>query len=310
MHIPEAWAKTVVSVHGERGKRWLAEFDSLLRKCEQQWELELKLPTPYALSYNYVVPASRRDGTETVLKLGVPNHESAAEVEALRLFAGRGSVRMLEFNADQGALLLERVQPGVTLAGSGLHDDEATLAAAGVMRRIAVPAASIGNSNTAFPTVESWAKGLSKLRKRYNGGTGPLPEEMVIRAEETFRELFATATGDLLLLHGDLHHGNLLSSESGQGPWLAIDPKGVIGEAEYGTIPLLMNELPQARQVDTIRRRVELLCEALTLDRGRILAWGYSHSVLSAWWCVEDHVDGMEASLERAKWFEQLQAEC
>ncbi|MFX3635804.1 MAG: aminoglycoside phosphotransferase family protein [Candidatus Pristimantibacillus sp.] len=309
MHIPDAWARTVASVHGERGVLWLADFDSLLRKCEQQWGLELKLPSPYDLSYNFVVPASRRDGTEAVLKLGVPNHESMAEVEALRQFAGRGAVRLLEFDASLGAMLLDIVQPGVTLAESGLHDDEATLAAAGVMRRIAIPAANIGDSSIVFPTVENWSRGLSKLRERYNGGTDPLPEGMVIRAEATFRELLASATGELLLLHGDLHHGNLLSSDSDQGPWLAIDPKGVIGEAEYGTIPLLMNELPQAGQIDTIRRRVELLCEALPLNRARILAWGYSHSVLSAWWCVEDGVDGMEASLERAKWFEQLQAE-
>lgn len=65
---------------------------------------------------------------------------------------------------------------------------------------------------------------------------------MVGRAEELFAKLLA-APGEPLLLHGDPHHGNILAAE--REPWLAIDPKGGIGEAEYGVIPFLMNHVPE-----------------------------------------------------------------
>ncbi len=72
-----------------------------------------------------------------------------------------------------------------------------------------------------------YQSGFGRMRARYGGETGPIPEQMVVSAESTFRELLSTAPSTPVLLHGDLHHGNILSTQHG---WLAIDPKGIIGE--------------------------------------------------------------------------------
>ncbi|ACS99028.1 aminoglycoside phosphotransferase family protein [Paenibacillus sp. JDR-2] len=302
MQIPEHLCQTIRSVHGEKGEQWLAGFDKLLQDCEEKWGMTVELPSPFVLSFNFVAPAVLRDGTPAVLKLGVPSREFRTELAALRLYDGRGAVRVLAADEERGALLIERVQPGVMLSSSGLGDDDAVLAAAEVMRRLAVPAPDGGE----FPSVADWAAGLARLRERHGGGTGPLPERVVGRAEEVFRRLLGEGGGGLLLLHGDLHHGNILSSGHGGPGWLAIDPKGVVGEAEYGTIPLLLNQLPPKGQREVIRRRVELLCGALGLDHARLLAWGFAHAVLSTAWCDEDGVGDIPAGLERAAWFEEL----
>ncbi len=109
------------------------------------------------------------------------------------------------------------------------------------------------------------------------------------RAEGLFAELLPSSTAPVVL-HGDLHHDNLLDV-GGRG-WLAIDPKGVVGEPAYEVGALLRN--PERRLVGEgdlrrlLERRVDLLAERLELDRRRVVGWGMAQAVLSAWWSVED----------------------
>jgi streptomycin 6-kinase len=100
-----------------------------------------------------------------------------------------------------------------------------------------------------------------------------------------------------VLLHGDLHHWNILTSE--REPWLALDPKGVVGEPGYEIGPLLLNPTLQPGHV--LARRIDQLAEELGLDRERLLGWGLAHAVLSAWWSVEDHGHGWEEAITCAE---------
>jgi streptomycin 6-kinase len=92
-----------------------------------------------------------------------------------------------------------------------------------------------------------------------------------------------------VVLHGDLHHDNVL--HSGTDGWVAIDPAGVVGEREYGTGALLRNpwpgllELPDPGRIT--RRRIDQLAEALDLDADRVRGWAYSQAVLAAVWCEQ-----------------------
>ena len=88
-----------------------------------------------------------------------------------------------------------------------------------------------------FISLDGWFDGLNKLRPLLNGGTGPFPEKSFVTAEGLIGELFAEARPQVLL-HGDFHHFNILLSGR---VWLVIDPKEVIGPAEYEVGPLLMN---------------------------------------------------------------------
>jgi len=301
MQLPESFRHTIKSVHGEKGESWLDGFGELVRYCETKWGL--RIVHPYDLTYNYVAAVRLEDGTEAALKLCVPNKESRSEEQALRVYDGRGAVRVIDSEPDRGILLMESVRPGYTLHKIQ-DDEEAMLAAAQVMKRLWRPAPT---SVHAFPSVAGWTEGLQRLRLCFDGGTGPLPERMVELAEITFEELLRTA-GEPLLLHGDLHHGNLLAG--GREPWIAIDPKGVIGEAEYEACALLTNNLPAYGQsIDILRNRVNVLASALGLDRARILKWAMSFGVLSAFWCVEDGVGDPMPSIARAELFERLLSE-
>jgi streptomycin 6-kinase len=92
-----------------------------------------------------------------------------------------------------------------------------------------------------------------------------------------------------MLLHGDLQHYNVLFDT--KHGWLAIDPKGVVGELEYEVGALIRNpmELPELfTQRATIERRLEILTRLLPLDQRRALRWCFAQAVLSVIWSVED----------------------
>ena len=280
-NIPSEFTRTTTEVHGDVGRAWLAHLPSLLTECAARWSLTIAPPfTP--LTYNFAAPAVRTDGTPVVLKIGVPCQEFAAEIEALRLFDGQGSVRLLEADADKGMMLLERLTPGTSLV-TVADDEQAASIAACVMRNLWRP---VPETQT-FPTVTDWFLSLSRLRRQFDGGTGPLPPRLVEEAEALSAGLTASAT-DAVLLHGDLHHGNILRAE--HAGWLAIDPKGTIGEPAFEPSAFLLNNTPQSAEV--LQRRVAVFAERLDVPRERVRGWGLARAVLSACWTLEDH--GME----------------
>ncbi|HEX6384095.1 MAG TPA: aminoglycoside phosphotransferase family protein [Anaerolineae bacterium] len=283
LHLPDDFVRTTVDLFADEGIAWLERLPALIAECEQRWSLTVQPPFP--LSYNYVAPAVRADGTEMVMKLGVPNPELLREMAALQLCDGRGMVRLLQADAEQGILLLERLRPGTPLAR--LEDDEAATAiAAGVMQQLWRPLPA----EHPFPPVSAWAAGLGRLRAQFDGGTGPFPASLVELAEKLFAELLASST-EPVLLHGDLHHDNILSAQ--RQLWLALDPKGVTGEPAYEVGALLRNPMPEflnrPNPGRAMARRVDLLAEILGFARSRIIGWGIAQAVLSAWWTFEDH---------------------
>lgn len=294
--IPDEFARTQIEVHGAAGRAWLDRLPAILDACAQEWNLTLGLPFPH-LSYHYAAPAVRADGTPVVVKACAPTGEFALESEALRLYDGCGAARLLAADRERAVMLLERLEPGTLLLD--LEDDvKATASAAEVMRRLwrPVPPAH------PFPSVADWGEGFTRLRRRYDGGTGPFPAALVEQAERLFAELSASADAPVVL-HGDLHHYNILSA--GPRGWLAIDPKGLVGEPAYEIGAFLRNRLPEPLPNPAAgrltARRMEQFAAELGFDRARVRGWALAQAVLSAWWSMEDHGHGWEPMIGLAE---------
>jgi streptomycin 6-kinase len=214
-----------------------------------------------------VEPVRRADGTPAVLRLAPPE-----ELDAAEWFSGHGVVRVLDIDRSHGALLLERALPGTHLRELvPERDDEATAAVASIMRSLwRAP-----DADCPFPSVRHWGRFL----------------EPASRAAGIYFEL-CDSMDQPVVLHGDLHHDNVLRSGDG---WVAIDPKGVIGEPAYETGALLRNPVPGLLDVPSpsrlSRRRSDQLCELLGLDAARVRGWAYAQAVLSAAWPVDDGED-------------------
>jgi streptomycin 6-kinase len=110
-------------------------------------------------------------------------------------------------------------------------------------------------------------------------------------------ELLAGSTEEVLL-HGDFHHGNVLSAE--RSPWLAIDPKPLVGERAYDLAWLAQDRLETLSGVPgppaAARRRLQRLSDAVEVDRDRLRGWTLFRTVEAGTWSLE-HGDTAQAAL-------------
>jgi len=218
-------------------------------------------------------------------------------------FDGWGMARVYEYVG--GAALLERLNPGTQLVSVALdgRDEEATEILADVIDRMSRPCESSDEPSCdalkAFASAQDWGKGF---RRYLASGDRQIPASLVEQAQQSYFDLCASQRG-VRLLHGDLQHYNVLF-DSDRG-WLAIDPKGVIGEVEYEIGASLRNpyEKPELfASAETVERRLRCFEAKLKLNSDRALAWGFAQAVLSAIWSVEDGfaVDAGNPSLRLA----------
>jgi streptomycin 6-kinase len=283
--------------NGEEGALWLQRIPEIIAACETKWSL--KVFPPFPLTYNYVAPCLCSDGTQAVLKIGFPrDREFQTEGEALAVFQGKGVEKLLQADKDHAVLLLEREIPGVPL--STLEDDEeATRILASVMKKLWKPLPEKHD----FISIAEWSNAISQ----YHGTSGPLPSYLVDKAERLFAELIASSA-EPVLVHGDLHHENVLSSA--RAGWIAIDPKAVAAEPAYETAALLRNprsKLQQHPELEQILlRRILVLSEALHIDPHRIHQWGLAQTVLSAVWSAADEGRGWEHAIGVAEALDKI----
>jgi streptomycin 6-kinase len=271
--VTDELVKNVTEAWGQAGAEWLDRLPGLVADIEQEWSVQVS--EPFDLSYAYVAPAVRADGPEVVLKLRVPNDEYRREVEALEMYSGRGAVRLLRSDPDRGATLLEHLKPGTPL-GDIRDDERAILVATGVMRMLWRPV----RGEHSFEEMSTYEGGLEWLQRQLDG-SGPLPKPLVVRAEGALRELLEQGN-EPVLLHGDLHPWNIISA--GREQWLAIDPKGVVGDAAYELGPFIYSlRLPPDQPARVIERRLDQLAEQLRFERVRIMNAILPRAVLAAW---------------------------
>lgn len=220
-------------------------------------------------------------------RVGLPGAEHlAVEAAALRVFDGRGAVRLLAYDAAAGALLLERAEPG-TLARGLLPagGEAATAAAISVLHRLHVP---IGDEDDrGLPPAAARVEDLTQYLARHPGG-GPLPRHLVTTAAGLFAELSGSATARAAL-HGDLHHDNVLAAR--REPWLAIDPHGLVGDPCYDVGSWMYK--PEPGRLDPaltalVPARCEQFADGLGQPLDRVTAYAFVVAVLSEVWTVED----------------------
>lgn len=264
----------------------------------RRWNITVEATLETASS---VLAFGTRGHQAVVLKVVRAPGEEWQAGAVLEAFGPGGSVRALAH--VPGAVLLERLYPGTSLVPLVLdgRDAEATEIIADVIGRLARPA----QSASAPATVEDWGLGFRRYLATHDT---QVPVPLVEHAQQTYLTLCASQR-ESRLLHGDLQHSNvLLDADRG---WLAIDPKGVVGEIEYEVGASLRNpgerpELFASPQI--VARRLKVYAAQLHLDADRVLQWAYAQAVLSAIWSIEDSatVDAANPALRLARAVQSL----
>jgi streptomycin 6-kinase len=290
---PDAAAR-VVAILGDAGRAWIRGAPDLVASLLAEWSLTPDGP-PFTGGYaSLVLPVTGAGAGRLVLKLAPSAAWIADESRALAHWDGHGSVRLIRVDLERGALLCERAIPGQSLLDTpDIDDDGAAEIVAGVIAQLA--AAPAPAATAILPTLESWTE---NLRAHVQSPLADLART-ADRAHRMAGELLASSSSRIVL-HGDLHPGNVLRAS--RQPWLAIDPKGLVGPAAAEAAAYLRNPrrwlLDQPDATAIIGRRMDLFAERLDCDVREIAGWAYVLAVLSAAWAVEDHE--LAAVIDRA----------
>jgi streptomycin 6-kinase len=237
---------------------------------------------PVSTPSSLLLPVRR--GTELAL-LKIPRDEE--ERRGGRVMAwwdGNGAARVLAH--DQHALLLERATGQRTLSAmvAAGNDDEASRIMCAVASRLHAPRRT---PPPKLVPLSPWFEALAPAARAHGG--------ILAEADAAARELLASPH-DVVVLHGDIHHGNVL--DAGARGWVAVDPKGLLGERTFDFVNILRNpDAVTALAPGRFNHQVEVLADAASLDRRRLLGWTLAFAGLSASWHL---ADGEPADLDLA----------
>ena len=267
------------------GAAWLDALPGLARSCAADWDLTLGEPFPSAYA-SLAVPAVTGAGARVVLKLNFAEPETEHEADALAAWDGDGAARLLARDAGRAALLVERLDPGVAL-WTVADEAEANGIAASLLRRLWRPPAAAHPFRRLVDDATGW---LAVVVPRYERLGRPFEGSLLDRAVRGVEELSA-APPEEVILHQDLHGGNILSA--GREPWLVIDPKPLVGERAFDLASLLRDRRSELAAdpspVRRLRRRLDQLAADTEVDRERARTWGIVHAL--AWGVGADGVD-------------------
>jgi streptomycin 6-kinase len=286
-----------------RNRLTTSQLFSRLQKHAREWGVDVERKSETETS---VIAFGSRDHKPVVLKVVKQRGDEWGSGEVLETFDGHGVVRVYEHGP--GAVLMERLRPGTSLVSLSLNgrDEEATDILADVIQQMTGrEIASHPTSETrqpapeTFAAVQDWAKGFDRYLA---SGDGQITRKLVETAQEAYLKL-AESQRQPRLLHGDLQHYNVLF-DSDRG-WVAIDPKGVIGEVEYEIGAAMRNPIERPDlflSLATIERRLQQFTNRLDLNLERAMDWTFAQAVLSAIWDIEDgfEVDAANPSLRLA----------
>ena len=263
----------ILSIHGNQGRIWLESLPKTVLRLSQKYGLSNLVPVD-SLSYNYVLSGVQGD-CPIILKLGLDNAALKQEYAALKAFSKSGAAKVLA--KEDGMILLEQVLPGALLKSYfPQSDQEATHIACDVMKLL--HQAPIPESSN-FPHVNKY---FETLNKDYE-----IPTKYLSKARIMFDHLIQTS-GKPFLLHGDLHHDNILKNRDS---WMVIDPKGIIGEPAYEIPTFIYNPTPEMlntnRANDLIKNRIATFAKLLDLPEIRIINWCFVKVVLGWIWNIE-----------------------
>ena len=259
--VPAAFAASTVAREGASGEAWLRALPGVVAELCVRWGLALA-GSPWHGYLAVVVPVVR-NGVDLALKVSWIDQSSEHEPNALRAWDGCGAVRMLEWDEQSGAMLLERLDASRSLGA--LQHREAAEIAGGLLRRLAIPAPP--ELRTIRDEMEHF---VARAESQWAKLDRPFSRRLLDRVIDITRPATDSSRNGTIV-NVDLHYGNVLAAE--RESWLVIDPKVVAGEAEFGVAQMLWTRFEELEGRSGLEDRLDIIVDAAELDRQLARQW-------------------------------------
>lgn len=270
------FAQNIFNAFGAKGQNWLNDIPNIIEKSAEKWQLT-NIVAVKNMTWNYVCFA-KQGNQDVVLKLAYEKNSFDTEYQALKDLQGLVIIRMLDHDTQYKALLLERALPGNSLK---FHQGQNKLA---IYCRLIKSLSRAKNKNHTH--IREWLKIIDEITD------SRISNELISAAKKIRAELLNSIKNPQLC-HGDLHLDNIIQSNK---KWLAIDPKGVIGEIAFEASAFDFESDGQIKE----------LSNSLEIDSNRLISWIFLRNILSAQWFIEDNGDPSKKILAAKKYLNYL----
>ena len=216
----------------------------------------------------------RAGDVSAILKIAVHEEEKRGNL-LMSWWAGRGAAPVLAQDTD--ALLMERAEDGISLAdiAHGGRDDDASRIMCAVLDELRAPR---GQPLPDLVPLAQWFEPPQAAAHSHGGN---------FRASACAASKLLANPREIAVLHGDMHHRNVL--KFGARGWLAIDPKGLLGERYFDYANILCNpDHELATAPGRLRKQMNVIAEAAHLDPARLNMWVVAWAGLSAAFSLQD----------------------
>ncbi|MDF2549671.1 MAG: Streptomycin 6-kinase [Chlamydiales bacterium] len=273
----DLFEQNIVRLYGEKGRAWLSDWPKLAAAWAEEYGLSSLTPLKN-LSYHLVLSGWQKE-LPIILKLGLDVAALKQEAAALQAFSGCGAVKILA--VGEGMLLLEQAAPGTPLNAICSKEEAIRIACQAVKRLHQAPFPRI-EVPPVFPHIKDWLLALDQ--------DWPLPPHLLKKARALRESLLPKEGGKPILLHGDLHLGNIL--KHGQN-WAVIDPKGVIGYPVNEVWAFIMD----------MEKDTAYVASSMSLELKSVREWYFVHLILASAWNIEDGAHNLFLKLAEKAYF-------
>jgi streptomycin 6-kinase len=273
--VHEDVRRRLVARFGIAVEGWLNELPHVVGGLVERWQVKLGSPIPRG-SMSVVIGCQTRDGRPAVLKLSPDRARLAGEAAALRNWATPHTPTLFAVDEHLGALLLEAVEPGISLAESLVYPEVQTTA------ELLTALHASGLPDPSHPPLAQRVAYLfdsgSKPYARCPRLIGLIPPSLYERGRQLAMRL-VRSVAPTALLHGDLTPRNILDGGDNRG-LVAIDPAPCLGDdLAFEAVDLL---LWQAEDIGTIEVRAAQLARAVDVDASRLIDWCTAFAAMTA----------------------------
>ena len=291
IEIPESFRASLENEPGAH--EWLDRLPSLVREIADRWQLTLGSPFVGGMT-SWTAPVWRADGSAAVVKVVWPHREAREEATALHFWDGDGAVRLLDYDRERWALLLERCIPGTKLGDTDLQPSNALAIGAALLTRLWREPTDPAPYEQLADVTRDWATTvrchLDDLDARFDRG-------LLAVGADLLENLPTTATRRVVL-HGDVHPGNVIAAK--REPWLALECKPMIGDAAFDPSQFVLQVGDPFSEADPERvldARFKRFADLVGENAPRCIAWGAAReSEYTVWeWTRGNTTDALEA---------------
>lgn len=261
LELPENFKGKIMNRYAEKGQEWLNNLDTLIEKYTKKFELS-DIQLIENLSINLVLLAKSEVYGDVVMKIGAPGPSTITEISLMQKYPPKYVPKCYFSSLDDGIMILEKISPGYPLIHLE-NLEERVKVFCDLSNHLLLPAKDTG----IFSTFDELVK--KRMEYAYQNKANFSDISWMIEMAEKIHKKIKAMNLSKYILHDDLHHKNILKSQTG---WKAIDPHGIIGEKVIEVAQFIRFELEKTDLTeDNIDKIVTLVSQHFKEDKKLIL---------------------------------------